>query len=247
VTATFEELVADAVAQPARWDFSYLAGRAIEERPSWRYFDRVADAARAATRLLDVETGVGNLLADLPVLPPLAVGTDAYPPSLRAASARLRDRGAAIVGAERSLPFADGTFDLVVSRHPVETPWSEVARCICTGGRFVSQQVGSHSVRDLSEWLMGPLPPSTHRDPAAARLVAERAGFAVDTLIHERPRTTFFDIGAVVYFLRVVVWIVPDFSVDRYEPELRTLHEHIEATGSFETTSSRFLIEATRA
>ena len=32
----------------------------------------------------------------------------------------------------------------------------------------------------------------------------------------ERLRAEFFDVGAVIYFLRKVVWTVPDFSVDRY-------------------------------
>ena len=32
----------------------------------------------------------------------------------------------------------------------------------------------------------------------------------------ERLRAEFFDIGAVIYFLRKVVWTVPDFTVDRY-------------------------------
>jgi len=62
----------------------------------------------------------------------------------------------------------------------------------------------------------------------------------------ERPRTAFFDIGAVVYFLRVVPWIVPGFSVAEHEPRLRALHEVIERDGVFETTAARTLVEAVR-
>jgi hypothetical protein len=47
-----------------------------------------------------------------------------------------------------------------------------------------------------------------------------------------------------VYFLRLVVWIVPDFSVARYRDRLRTLHEQIVRDGAFATSASRFLIEA---
>jgi hypothetical protein len=43
-----------------------------------------------------------------------------------------------------------------------------------------------------------------------------------------------------------VPWIVPDFTVDRYREQLRRLHERIERDGTFETTSSRTLIEATK-
>jgi hypothetical protein len=60
----------------------------------------------------------------------------------------------------------------------------------------------------------------------------------------ERLRVEFFDVGAVVYFLRKVVWTVPDFSVERYRDRLRELHRHIEAEGSFVAHSSRVLVEA---
>jgi len=60
----------------------------------------------------------------------------------------------------------------------------------------------------------------------------------------ERLRVEFFDIGAVVYFLRKVIWTVPDFGVDRYREQLRDLHRHIEDEGSFVSHSSRVLVEA---
>jgi hypothetical protein len=56
----------------------------------------------------------------------------------------------------------------------------------------------------------------------------------------------FFDIGAVVYFLRKVIWTVPDFSVDRYRAQLRYLHRRIEDDGSFVSHTSRVLVEARR-
>ena len=56
-------------------------------------------------------------------------------------------------------------------------------------------------------------------------------------------RVEFFDVGAVVYFLRKVIWTVPDFSVDRYHDRLRALHEQIESDGVFVSTAPRFLIE----
>jgi len=245
VTGDFDVLVADALAQPVRWDFAYLDGRAVEERPSWRYFDRVRVALDGVERMLDVETGSGNLLADLPRLPAVAIGTDAYAPSIDVASRSVHGR-AHVVLAGMDLPFADGAFDLVVSRHPIEAAWREIARVLRSGGRYLSQQVGPHSLRDLSERLLGPLPPSSHRDPEAARCDAESVGLRVLELQSERTRAAFFDIGAVVYLLRVVPWIVPDFTVERYESQLRALHDEICEEGSFETASSRFLIVAAK-
>lgn len=250
MTSRFEELIEEGASAPITgWDFSWLDGRATEDRPSWRYFDRVAERTAQASLMLDVQTGAGNMIADLPELPPVTVATEGYGPSVAAAAPRLRERGAHLVWTQEdrpALPFASGSFDLVTSRHPVDTWWTEIARVLAPGGCYFSQQVGPHSLRDLSEFLMGPLPPGSQRDPERARRLAEGAGLVIEDLRVERPKTVFYDIGGVVYFLRLVVWTVPDFTVERYRDRLRTLHEHIEREGSFETTASRFLIEATK-
>lgn len=246
----FDQLLDEALsAPPDTWDFSWLDGRATEDRPSWRYFDRVCERVPSARRLLDIDAGMGNMLADLPQIPPLAVATDSYGPSIQTAGPRLRARGAHVVQTQHDrqvLPFADASFDLIISRHPVETWWTEIARVLQPGGHYFSQQVGPHSLRELSEFLMGPLPAGSRREPELARQAAESAGLVVEDLRVERTKVTFYDIGAVVYLLRVVVWTVPDFSVSRYRRQLRQLHEHIKATGAFETCSSRFLIDAHR-
>jgi hypothetical protein len=54
----------------------------------------------------------------------------------------------------------------------------------------------------------------------------------------------FSDIGAVVHFLRKVVWTVPDFTVERYRPQLRELHRRIERDGVFVRHCQRYLIQA---
>jgi hypothetical protein len=113
-------------------------------------------------------------------------------------------------------------------------------------GSYFAQHVGPHSLRSLSEIFMGPLPQSSKRDPDIERRAAVEAGLTVRTLMMEHPRTVFFDIGAVVYFLRLVPWIVPDFTVGKYRDALRRLHHAIERSGRFETTASRMLIEATK-
>jgi SAM-dependent methyltransferase len=244
----FDQLLGEASATPAdTWDFGWLKGRATEERPSWRYFDRVAERVTNARRLLDIDAGTGNMLAHLPHLPAVAVATDSYGPSISVGAPHLRARGAHVVQTQQdrqALPFADDSFDLIISRHPVETWWTEIARVLQPGGHYLSQQVGPHSLRELAEFLMGPLPPGSRRDPELARQAAEAAGLVVEDLRSERTEVVFYDIGAVAYLLRVVVWTVPDFSIERYRVELRRLHEQIETAGAFETTSSRFLIDA---
>jgi SAM-dependent methyltransferase len=247
-TRSFDDLVDEAATIPiTAWDFSFLDGRAAEARPSWHYFDLVAERARRVRSMLDVDAGTAHMIHALPVRPPLTVAVEAYQPSLDVAGPRLREVGAKLVVAnDDALPFAAQTFALVTSRHPVETHWDEVARVLEPDGTYFSQQVGPHSLRGLSEFLMGPLPDGSRRDPALAEEAAHRAGLVVHDLRSEQPVVVFFDIGAVVYFLRLVVWTVPGFTVDRYRDQLRALHDHIERVGSFTTNSSRFLIEAVK-
>jgi SAM-dependent methyltransferase len=248
VHGSFEVLVAAAQAAPIDgWDFSWLDGRAYEERPSWRYAERVAQRVGTATKMLDLESGGGEMLAGLPVFPACLVAAEAYAPNVMVAARRLRPRGAFVVACEgdpSALPLRSETFDLVTSRHPVTTCWEEIARVLRSGGTYFSQQVGPNSVRELSEFMMGPLPPGSQRDPDRARRRAEAAGLTVSDLRYERLRTTFDDIGAVVYFLRLVIWIVPGFTVEGYLERLRALHEQIQAEGPFVAYASRFLIEA---
>lgn len=243
---SFDELVAEARSAPVDgWDFSWLDGRASEERPSWGYARLLGGRMAGASAALDIQTGGGELLAGLPTLAPVTVATESWPPNLKLAAARLRARGAAVVAddEEPRLPFRTDAFDLVTSRHPVETWWTEIARVLRPGGVYFSQQVGPRSVFELAEFFLGPLDGSA-RDPQRAAAEAEAAGLTVTDLRAERLRMEFRDVGAVVYFLRKVIWIVPGFSVDRHLARLRDLHELIEAEGPFVAHSSRFLIEA---
>ncbi|MFG1677636.1 class I SAM-dependent methyltransferase [Micromonospora sp. NPDC049282] len=245
----FDELVTEAEAAPVEgWDFSWLDGRATEERPPWGYARLVGARLATVHAALDIDTGGGEVLAEAPAPPPLLVATEAWPPNVPVARRNLHRVGASVVRvAQRPpLPFRDATFDLVVSRHPVDTWWDEVARVLRPGGSYLSQQIGPGTMRELSEAILGPLPPPEHRHPEHAVAAAEAAGLTVVDLRTATLRTVFHDIGAVVWFLRKVVWTVPGFTVDRYRTELRRLDERIRAEGPFVAHARRFLIEARR-
>ncbi len=203
--------------------------------------------ARSAAAL-DIETGGGEVLATIPERPPLLVATESWPPNLARARENLRPLGVSVVAVAdgTGLPLAGASFDLVVSRHPVVTDWPEVARVLRPGGTFLSQQVGPGSVRQLTDFLLGPQPVSQARSPRRAVEAASRAGLEVIDLREATLRMGFFDIAAVVHFLRKVVWTVPDFTVDRYRDRLSALHRQIQAHGPFVAHAERFLIEARR-
>ncbi|MGA5065140.1 class I SAM-dependent methyltransferase [Streptomyces exfoliatus] len=248
---TFEDLVTEAESAPMEgWDFSWLQGRATEQRPSWGYQRMMGERMAAATAALDIQTGGGEVLAGVPKLPDLAAATESWPPNVAKATRLLHPRGVVVVADEDEppLPFADEAFDLVVSRHPVTVWWDEIARVLRPGGTYFSQQVGPSSVFELVEYFLGPQTEEVRRarHPDDARRDAEAAGLEVVDLRSESLRTEFLDIGAVIYFLRKVIWMVPGFTVDRYRDRLRELHGRLEADGPFVAHTARFLIEARR-
>ena len=46
-----------------------------------------------------------------------------------------------------------------------------------------------------------------------------------------------------MFFLRKVIWTVPDVTVDRYRDRLKDLHDQIERDGAFHSAMSRTLFD----
>ncbi len=246
---SFDSLLGDAeVASVEGWDFGWLDGRATEERPSWGYQHLLRERLAAAASALDIQTGGGEVLAGVGAenFPPIMVATEGWPPNVARATALLQPLGALVVADpdEPPLPFADAAFDLVSSRHPATVHWSEIARVLTPGGIYFAQHVGDMANVEIAEYFLGPFEPSDRRHHDVEAQQARAAGLEVLECRNERLRLEFFDVGAVVFFLRKVIWTVPDFAVDRYRHRLRDMHDQIERDGVFRSTMSRTLFEA---
>jgi hypothetical protein len=248
---TFDDLVAEAAAvDVSGWSFDWLDGRATEERPPWGYARLLAARLARVQSALDIDTGGGEIVDEAPRLPPTMVVTEGWPPNVERARGLLSRRGVRVVAVEQgaSLPFAESSFELVSSRHPVRPDWPEIARVLVDDGTYLAQHVGPASAFELSEWFLGPLPRERlGRDPEREAEAARSAGLRVVDLRTARCRMEFFDIGAIVYILRKCVWWVPDFTVDRYRDALERLDTHIRDSGAFVAHSTRTLIEARRS
>jgi SAM-dependent methyltransferase len=245
---TFERLLAEGGSVPLEgWDFSWFEGRATEERPRWGYSRLLGERMARAAAALDIQTGGGEVLARIPHPPPVLVATESWPPNIDVARRNLRPLGAAVVaGDEDGLPFRGGSFGLVVSRHPIAVVWAEIARVLRPGGTYLSQQVGAGSNRELTDFMMGPQLVDPARSTQVAVAGAQAAGLVVAGLREQALRVVFYDVGAVVHFLRKVPWTVPGFTVDSYAEQLARMHRRIRARGPFVSHAQRFLIEARR-
>ena len=208
------------------WDFSWLKGHATEQRPSWGYQRLLGEKLGAATAALDIQTGGGEVLAGaVPRLPPTMAATEGWPPNVTKATALLHPRGAVVVAdaEEPPLPFADGAFDLVISRHPVTVGLG--------GDRPGARRPAARTSRNRSAaeatWRSASTSCGPRRSLADSGRTAARPsrrgrpGSTSSTAAPSACAMEFRDVGPVVYYLRKVIWIVPDFTVDRYRRRLR--------------------------
>lgn len=64
MSASFDELLEEAEAVSVDgWDFSWLEGRATEERPPWGYARLLGQRLAGVEASLDIQTGGGDVLA----------------------------------------------------------------------------------------------------------------------------------------------------------------------------------------
>jgi hypothetical protein len=108
VAASFEDLLAEGASVPVEgWDFSWFEGRATEERPPWGYSRLLAQWMATAHAALDLDTGGGEVLAQIPQPPPVLVATESWVPNLPIARRNLARLGASVVAVDDDgdLPF----------------------------------------------------------------------------------------------------------------------------------------------
>ncbi|MFB7762119.1 methyltransferase domain-containing protein [Streptomyces xiamenensis] len=249
VGSGYEELVAAAMAAPVGgWDFGALAGRVRGSDPSWSYQRAARTRLAGAERLLDIDTGGGELLSGLGPLPRHTWATEGWPPNLPVARARLEPLGVTVLPAPDSgiLPLPDASVDVVLNRHG-RLAAREIRRVLRPGGTLLTQQVGSEDCAGLNDLLGAPPahPPGSWTLDTARSALAD-AGLEPVLAQEEYPVLSFHDIGAVVHHLRLVAWQIPDFGPARYDAALRRLDRGIRAEGRLDVRAHRFLIAADR-
>jgi hypothetical protein len=245
VGRTYDDLVSDALCASVKgWDFSWLTGRVDRDDLPWDYASLAREALPHAIRLLDIDTGGGEVLASLGLLP-AAIATEPYPPNVPIATARLGPLGVEVrAGSASALPVADGEVTLVLNRHG-SFDATETARVLTPRGVLLTQQVGSRNDLAFNDALEVPsrTPPDVPTlDSTVAEL--EDAGLVIDQAQEDYPVMRYLDVGAVVFQLRSVPWQVPGFDAGTYQERLRALDAHIRRTGSFDVKNHRFLVRA---
>jgi SAM-dependent methyltransferase len=242
----FAQLIAGALQQEfSGWDFSYLDGRWSDGDLPWDYRRIVLEKSREVGSLLEMGTGGGELMSSLAPFPPITFATESYAPNVPIAQKRLASLGCQVIAlrSDENLPFDDEYFDLVINRHETFSP-RELYRVLRPGGSVVTQQVGGRHCIGLTKLLQQQVhhPEYGTLDHAVRRL--EQGGLRITYQQEAFPDRVFYDIGAIVYYLKVVSFQMSAFTVAKYRDRLAELHNTIQDTGQVIVRGHYFFVKA---
>jgi hypothetical protein len=232
------------------WEMSYLKDRRVELQTvhHWDYTTAVLAAIDDADTMLDMGTGGGEQLASLAEkqpLPPHTYATEGYAPNVEVARRRLEPLGVTVIAIDddHHLPFENEQFDLIINRHASYAPL-EVLRIIKPGHRFITQQVGYQTNRRLHELLDAEPKDAGYSKPVTAMRELQDAGWQIIDQQEKIFPTRYYDVGAIVYYLKAIPWEIPDFSVRKYFDKLLAIDKLIEHDGFVEVLFHQIFIVA---
>ena len=231
------------------WDFSYLENRWVDEELPWNYRDILKKYLNPDYKLLDMGTGGGEFLLSLNHPYRNTSVTEMWEPNVKLCKERLEPLGIEVkqVFNDDDLPFEDDTFDIIINRH-ASFDIKEVRRILKPNGIFITQQVGGKNNEVLSKALIKDFKPLFSENILDNKLKELEKNF-FETLYAKEffPYLRFKDIGAIVYFAKIIEWEFPNFSVDNCKNRLLYAQQILEQNGCIEGKIHRFLLVLRKA
>jgi len=229
------------------WDFSYISSRKAYEHLPWDYDNIIRQYLTPSSILLDMGTGGGEYLLTLNHSYQNTYATEAYIPNFELCKRTLMPLGIEVrqVFDDNYLPFEKNMFDIIINRHEAFNI-REVCRLLKPNGLFITQQVGGLNNKELSRFLINDfneIISSEHNLKNNVELIKDQ-GFTIIKEDEFFPITRYFDIGALVYYSKIIEWEFPRFSVEKCFQQLCKLQSIIEQKGYIESKEHRFIIVA---
>ncbi len=226
------------------WDFSHLDGRWENEETPWSYTEIVKEHLNSSHTLLDMGTGGGEFLLSLNHPYHMTYATEGYLPNYELCKNTLSPLGVTVkyVDDDNILNFDTDKFDIVINRHE-DFDVSEVNRVLKSGGYFITQQVGGKNGNDLSRKVLGDFTPEfPEHNLTTYTEDLRKKGYNI--LLSEEffPQIKFYDVGALVYYAKIIKWEFPNFSVDKHFDNLCNCQKELSEGGFVSGHEHRFII-----
>ena len=110
---------------------------------------------------------------------------------------------------------------------------------------FITEQVGGDNDRDLVEMVLpGTQPPFPHMNLKEQKKYLRRLGSVLYVQKKRIDQFYFIDVGAFVWFARIIQWEFPGFSVECCFEKLVEMQKILEKNGEIQGTIHRYLIVA---
>ena len=237
----------ESVAHIHGWDFSHIEGSYAEQDDfPWDYRAVIGEYLRPELRLLDMDTGGGEFLLSLKHPYVNTAATEGYGPNVDLCRRELVPLGVDFRewNGRGPLPFADGSFDIVINRHG-DLDAAQIARVLKPGGLFLTQQVGAENDRELVELLCGETElPFPEQYLAVQEREFREVGFEILKSSECFRPIRFYDVGALAWFAQIIQWEFPGFSVDTNLEGLMNAQRILERDGYIEGRIHRFFLMA---
>lgn len=228
------------------WDFSHIKDRYRNSELPWDYERIVRSYLNDECSLLDIDTGGGEFLLSLNHPAAKTSATEGYLPNVKLCKKILLPLGVDFKQADdyKNLPFHDNSFNIIINRHG-NYDVGEIYRLLKHNGIFITEQVGEDNERDLVELLTPGAPKKFH----GLNLTEQQAKFisrGFSILYSDEAFSTieFFDVGALVWFAKIIEWEFCGFSVDEHFKNLLKAQRILESNGSVKGTAHRYIIAA---
>ena len=237
----------ESIAHIHGWDFSHINDRYEEGSDiPWNYEEIIRQYLTPDAKILDFDTGGGEFLLSLHHTYKNTAATEGFPPNVQLCKEKLLPLGIDFKECSdaANIPFEDESFDIIINRHG-DFNAKELHRLLKKGGLFITQQVGSENDRELVEMVL-PGTPKQFPDLnlTKQKKVFEEAGFEILQAEEAYRPIKFLDVGAFVWFARIIEWEFPDFSVQNNLECLYDLQTKLDQDGVIEGTVHRFLLVA---
>lgn len=228
------------------WDFSHIDNRWDCPNPPWDYQSIVKSHLKDTDILLDMGTGGGEVLLSIGHPYKRTYATEAYVPNFELCKRELSPLGITVAQTyiDDKLPFENEFFDFIINRHE-SFDLTEVNRTLKHGGYFITQQVGNKNDCEFSQMLIdGFVPHSSNHTVENYTNTLKQLGFQIMKIDEIHYPVKFFDVGALVYIAKIVVWEFPDFSVKKCLDKLFACQDEVEKNGFIKGTGHRFIFVA---